>query len=285
MWDWSWLEGIYCINLRERGDRLVQLVDEVSRIGLVGKVFLYQPTRPSDNEWAAFSDLYKRAHGKTIVTTVTRGAFGCWQSHKAVMNHARAHGFKRILVLEDDVQFLPSFTPKKLQQLAQYRLPPGTDFVHLGYFPYTGVPVPPHLTDAPFGFYWFLKSVCTVAYIATTNGMQKILNAEIDVPLDIWMVKAANQIGVFPKVAWQRESPTDVEERWLNTDTTAIKEKGNVFYRNHLLFVDSLILIILPIIIFLLLAFICLRLQLLSQSIFHILAPNSGGGIYGRITV
>lgn len=245
-WDWSWVDQVYCINLRERPDRFLESEAEFHRVGLCQHVLYYRPDRPTDAEWQAYQCGLIASGRQDPVMTVTKGAFGCWQSHKAIAEHALKNGHETILVFEDDIHFLPSLSrdvaghdiPRIIQ-----KLPDEADFLHLGYFPYRGYPV----MGAPIGRLWRVKALCTVAYVATQKGIINLCRANYTLPLDFWMIKETNQFAIFPKVAWQRKSSTDVEELWLGCPTTAIKQFGNVFYRNNHTFVDTLMLIILPI--------------------------------------
>lgn len=265
-WDWSWLDRIYCINLRSRPDRLLESQSEFHRVGLCKRILYYRPERPTDEEWQTYQCSLIARGKQDSVMTVTKGAYGCWRSHQAVMEHALRNGYNHILVFEDDVTFLSNLTPtiaKEVLPNLVSRLPVGADFLHLGYFPYAGHPV-----SSGHAFrLWRVKALCTVAYIVTFRGMQRICGADYTIPLDFWMLKNSQQYAVFPKIAWQRKSSTDVEEQWLGCPTTAIKQFGNVFYRSTQSIVDTFMLIILPLVlitIFLLLIAFAIRQLLIS---------------------
>ena len=71
--------GVYVINLDRRTDRLAQITEELSRIGLPFKRFTGIDRKP--------------------------GILGCGLSHLAVLKEAKALGLKNILIFEDDFTF------------------------------------------------------------------------------------------------------------------------------------------------------------------------------------
>lgn len=58
----------------------------------------------------------------------TPGSWGCYRSHRQVLEQAAAAGQRRILVLEDDVSFAPDF----VQQLAVLEVPADAQQLYLG---------------------------------------------------------------------------------------------------------------------------------------------------------
>jgi GR25 family glycosyltransferase involved in LPS biosynthesis len=254
-WDWSWVDQVYCINLRYRVDRFLEAQCEFHRVGLCDKLLFYRPDRPTEQEWAKHQQHLTDTHNHDMIMTVTKGAYGCWQSHKAVTDHALKHGFKRILVFEDDIAFLSSLTKTVVQHDipdAIGDLPKDADFLHLGYFPIRGLPVI-HSGKSAFGKLWSVKALCTVAYVATLKGMHTIQDAEMSLPIDFWMIKHSSQYALYPKIAWQRKSATDIDELWLGCPSNYVKELGNYVYRNNHGMIDTLMLVLVPLVLVLLL--------------------------------
>lgn len=251
-WDWSCVDQVYCINLRDRLDRFVESMLEFHNVGLCDRIVYYRPERPSDQEWDDYQSWLKSSGKSDIFMTVTKGAYGCWKSHKTIAEHALQHGHKRILVFEDDVEFLsnlsPDFAAHTLPNLIE-DLPENAEFLHLGYFPFSGFPVIGFGGKSRFGQLWSVQAVCTVAYMATEKGMEKLRDANFTIPLDFWMIQNTHQYAAYPKIAWQRQSPTDVQEEWAGCSSTSIKEIGNKAYRNSQTPVDTFLIILLPIMI------------------------------------
>jgi glycosyl transferase, family 25 len=91
----SFFDAIYIINLPSRGDRRAEIAEQLARIGSridEGRVHLHSASRPESA--GAFP---------------TIGAHGCFLSHLSVLKRAEAEGRRRILILEDDVDFAPDF--------------------------------------------------------------------------------------------------------------------------------------------------------------------------------
>jgi len=226
-------------------------MQEFHAVGLCDRVLYYRPERPTDQEWDEYQAWLHKSGKADAMMTVTKGAYGCWKSHKIIAEHALANGFQRILVFEDDVEFLSNITPgfaaRDLPNLLE-DLPSDAEFLHLGYFPFSGFPVT-NCNKSRFGQLWRVQAVCTVAYVATVRGMECLRDAVFNIPLDFWMVQNTHQYAVYPKIAWQRPSPTDVQEEWAGCASTSIKEIGNTAYRNTQTPVDTFLIVLVPVLI------------------------------------
>ena len=91
-------DRIYVINLAHRADRRREMDAQLRRIGLSldhPAVVLFPASYPPDQ--GVFS---------------SRGARGCFESHLRVHQAIVADGIERALVLEDDADFVPAFTPR-----------------------------------------------------------------------------------------------------------------------------------------------------------------------------
>ena len=85
-------ERIYVLNLPDRTDRRAEMAGELARIGTGygdPRVRLFPAIRPDDP--AGFPSI---------------GARGCFLSHLALLREARDAGLGRILILEDDCDFM-----------------------------------------------------------------------------------------------------------------------------------------------------------------------------------
>jgi glycosyl transferase family 25 len=100
----SVFDAIYVINLPSRSDRRREMATQLSLIdaGLErGGVHLHEACRPAD------------AGGFPSI-----GTHGCFLSHLGVLKRARAEQRKRILILEDDVDFAADFSHRAARLLA-----------------------------------------------------------------------------------------------------------------------------------------------------------------------
>jgi hypothetical protein len=142
VFDWSFVDAIYCISLLERPDRLKRVVAEFHRVGLCRHVIFYRPRR----------------HPRDPI-------IGIWESHRAVARHACERGHERILVLEDDVRFTHALRPRKLRSIARamQALPADWQIFYLGHW----------ALQARFVRRDVLRtqSACTHAYIANGSAL------------------------------------------------------------------------------------------------------------------
>jgi glycosyl transferase, family 25 len=88
-------DAIYIINLPARTDRKAEMLEQLRSAGIDGsaaRVVFFEAVRPPD-----------AGEFPTI------GTRGCFLSHLGVLRAARAAGHARILVLEDDLNFVDDF--------------------------------------------------------------------------------------------------------------------------------------------------------------------------------
>lgn len=103
----DYFQQVYVINLPHRQDRRREMAEQLGRIGLdwdTPGVRLFAAVRPD---------------GAGEFPTV--GARGCFLSHLGVLRDALQHGYDRILIFEDDLNFGPDFDaqmPKVIDELS-----------------------------------------------------------------------------------------------------------------------------------------------------------------------
>jgi len=91
----EYFQQIYVINLPHRSDRRREMAEQLNKIGLSFEspnIQLYRAVRPETPEGFP-----------------TIGARGCFLSHLGVLRDACSRGYERILILEDDLNFVPDF--------------------------------------------------------------------------------------------------------------------------------------------------------------------------------
>jgi hypothetical protein len=224
---WSRFPMCVCICLRERTDRLEASTTEFHRVGLCGDIFYYRPTKP---------DL----HSVTALGFERPGAFGSWESHRAVARRAlnldvfaqaRARGdLPAIVVVEDDVQFLGDMTDNDLARIDQQvrGLPPDWDVLLLGHapMPVPGTCRPANIFKADWSV-WRVNSFMLHAYVLSENGARLLAGTpyhrytSVDVLvwgrgqppkehfLDDWLRQSANMYAVVPMIAVQADLASD----------------------------------------------------------------------------
>lgn len=91
----DYFDLVYLINLASRRDRRREMIAEFKRVGIEPEspqLVWFNAVRPDD-----------------AGPFPTLGAHGCFLSHLRVLEDAAAKGSRRILIMEDDLDFLPDF--------------------------------------------------------------------------------------------------------------------------------------------------------------------------------
>jgi hypothetical protein len=129
------LDGIYCINIQEQPKRFADVTALFHRQGLCGDVTFCRPRR------GRFSTL------------------AIWTSHREVAREALRRGQAKILVLEDDLNFLrPWGSILESIDKAEARLPAGWFALYVGHSPLQGYFVGPGIMR--------VSAATTHAYVA-----------------------------------------------------------------------------------------------------------------------
>ncbi|HVO83549.1 MAG TPA: hypothetical protein VMU60_03890 [Syntrophobacteria bacterium] len=190
--DWSFLDGAYCISLKIREDRAASAATQFHRVGLCRHVLFYRPIK----------------HPKSA-------KHGIWDSHRAVGEHARRRGCARTLIMEDDVLFSRRLRPHKVRALAQAldSLPPDWMIFFLGHWPLWAYFVRPDVLRT--------GSACAHAYIASSRLLQWLQDHPYGAPdvqkaprvvgagIDSAYARLAAAYALFPMIAIQSASQSD----------------------------------------------------------------------------
>lgn len=93
----DYFDAIYCINLDERMDRWEHCLKQFEKLGISDRVIRFSAIKPiKDSRWDRWTPWGNpRKYPR-------RGAVGCAESHKAIIQLAKARGLNNVLVLEDD---------------------------------------------------------------------------------------------------------------------------------------------------------------------------------------
>jgi hypothetical protein len=141
--DWSFIDGAYCIALKDRPDRAANAAREFHLLGLCQKVTFYRP------------ELHP-----------TNATTGVWESHRGIAKHALQQNLRMTLIFEDDVRFSRRVKPRTVRSVgrALARLPQDWMLFFLGHWPVRA---------------WFVRrnvlrtaSGCTHAYICSPALLQ-----------------------------------------------------------------------------------------------------------------
>jgi hypothetical protein len=189
--DWSFLDGTYCISLQSRDDRAASAAAQFHRLGLCDRMFFYRP----------------RKHP-------TRPVIGIWESHRAVALHALARGQRTVLILEDDALFGQRVRPPTVRAIAGAvrGLPPDWTIFYLGHMARWAYFVRPRVLR--------VSSTAAHAYIASSRLLEWLRDHPFGTPgiarvriagngLDSAYAKLPGAYAFFPLVATQSGSPSD----------------------------------------------------------------------------
>lgn len=94
-------DRVFIINLPSRPERRRETRGMLGRVG-------WDPDDPKVTWFPAIDP-------KTAVGFSSPGSRGCFLSHIAVLNIARSNGHDRVLVLEDDCEFVPAFLGRETE--------------------------------------------------------------------------------------------------------------------------------------------------------------------------
>ena len=189
--DWSFLDGAYCISLASRPDRMAEAAAEFHRVGLCRHVTFYRPSRHP-----------------------TSPAKGIWQSHAAVARHALRHGRGTVLIMEDDVAFPDPLTPATVRMVgaALPSLPPDWTIFFLGHWALWAYPVGRHVLR--------VSAACAHAYVASPRllaWLDRNPERRPEIPLarlagkgiDAAYARLPQTFAFFPMLAIQRPASSD----------------------------------------------------------------------------
>ncbi|MEY2481894.1 MAG: glycosyl transferase, family 25 [Verrucomicrobiota bacterium] len=151
------------------------------------------------------------------------GAYGCLQSHLAVVRQARALGWESILIMEDDVLFADGFHDEFQQRVRS--LPADWDMLSFGCLHYDPPdPVAPGLGRLRISFSTFMYAIRRTVYDAFI-----FLNQRERYPVDrnnLFLQKRFRCYCFMPHLAWVDDSYSDAQgvpsTHWYIRDSMAL---------------------------------------------------------------
>jgi hypothetical protein len=209
--DWSFLDGAYCISLRSREDRAASAAAELHRVGLCRRTSFYRPVKHP-----------------------TRASAGIWDSHRTVARQALASGQSAVLILEDDVLFSRYLRPRTVRAIgrALAKLPREWMIFYLGYWAFWAYFVRRNVLR--------LSAGCAHAYIAGPRLLRWLDEHPFGTPgvdrmrllgrgLDGAYARFDSAYAFFPMIAIQSASRSD-HGVYVSKNVTKVK---HLYTRNR----------------------------------------------------
>jgi GR25 family glycosyltransferase involved in LPS biosynthesis len=216
-WISEYVDKIFLINLEHRKDRLKESIHELDRVGIVNDMTIFPAVEHS------------------------LGIIGCTLSHYELVKHAKNKGYKNILIFEDDIEFhddvsifkntiQSAFDTIKEKKLDPHMLYLGGNATHTHPGHDNTIPYHEQVSDH---LYQLGGCKTTHAYIIFESMYDTIIETYDKIKwtpeefrgdkrmnIDFWYLSRIhhsrseyNVYGVYPALAGQRESHSDIMER------------------------------------------------------------------------
>lgn len=211
----KYFSGIFCINLRSRADRWEecrlefkkQKIKKVIRIdgvpGIPPGLKKYGNMGVSSNRGVKTSEEFNRNRLK--------GRIGCLMSHLKVIKKAKKEKLNRILILEDDVQFVPN-VQLRFDEIVP-RIPEEWQLLYLGG---NEKGKQQRVNDSVVKVSNMLMAHAIGIDSSVYDELIEMLSA-CSVPVDVYYAELQKKhlcFAVDPYLAWQRTSWSDGDQRF-----------------------------------------------------------------------
>lgn len=202
------LDHIYMINLLRRPERRKRMQNLFKELGIKAEIIDAVDGRTLNEsflkKWGVtpmteYSDPYHKR-------PMTMGEIGCFLSHYVVWQKVLKHGYKSVMVLEDDVRFEPFFRQKVNYVLAELTdLGIKWDLVYMGR---KRLVKSESLVEGSKFLVWAGYSYWTLGYILSQTGAEKLIGAMPLgklIPVDEFLPILSN---THPEERWAVQFPT-----------------------------------------------------------------------------
>jgi GR25 family glycosyltransferase involved in LPS biosynthesis len=180
---WNFFDGIYCINLYSRDDRMEKCEETFQRLKIPASFF--------------------RVHKHP-----TDGARGCYESHLSIIEKAYYSGYKNVLIFEDDVVESPHFSNEAIRNAINF-MQNNMDW-EIFYFG--------HQPDIFYSSSEIIsenvmktQSTLTHAYAISRKFMKKMLKRPyVGKPIDKIYLENNASYALYPMAFYQDDSQSDI---------------------------------------------------------------------------
>ena len=199
----------YVISLPERTDRRKRMEVSLKNRNIE---FEYWNALKLDNK-------VKEYQGRRFNPNDKLGSPGCYMSHITLLSYIQKQGLDGVLVMEDDIYNMAINAKEKIFTALEYA-PKDCDMIYFEYI----LPDKKSLSRHNFMFHK-IKGVLwgTACYYITAKGIELALKADdkyklnrsVNKHLDIFygerIHKLGNSYALYPKLCFQSESPTSIQ--------------------------------------------------------------------------
>ena len=212
----DYFDKIICINLDRRPDRWREVQEQFKKAEIKAERFSAVDGNP--RRWAHVKDAVEGKGINDIKPESFGGVAGCIASHTDIWKAAKAQGWKNVLIIEDDCDFVHELQQRFTERINE--VPQDWDLLYFGGVHETrgGKYVPKEVS----------KHIVTCERMITTT-CYAIKNTVYDLSLDIVLEKApwfhtaidgylaayiqpkCKAFAFHPPLAWQRKSYSDIQ--------------------------------------------------------------------------
>ena len=191
-------DHVYFINLDSRTDRLDHIQDQLHQLDISATRVAGVKTEEIDN-----------------LSTISLGQLGCLLSHRFILEDARNHSYKSVLILEDDIVF----KSPEISDLETYmsNLPKDWDMLYLCGNNYSGLS---KVTENIFRTFGTLSTAAYAVNSKIYDQLLSILSVESPKkPIDSYYLDQHPHIKAYvcvPSLAFQRPDFSDIEHRFVD---------------------------------------------------------------------
>lgn len=205
----QYFDKIYCINLKSRPDRWAESLAEFERHN-IKNVQRIEGVQINPSEIIRYGNMGVRPDSQNSQSRIC-GRIGCLLSHLKIIKIAKQHQLSNVLILEDDIQFASNF-----QQLFESVISEIPNPWALLYFGGNEKGIQEQISERIRKIDYMLMAHA----VGIHQSMFDILIETISycqLPVDVYYAQFQNKFPcytVFPYLAWQRASFSDIEQRF-----------------------------------------------------------------------
>lgn len=206
-----YFDKIYCINLENRNDRWTDCENEFRKQD-IRNVIQFKAVDGISANGESFGKM--GVEGNDLISSEKRlRRFGCLLSHLNVIMDAKSNNYSKILLLEDDVQFIDQV--KNKFDFIEKDIPPGWSLLYFGGNEKQKSRVT-KINDNVVQVYHMLMAHavgidCNI-YDVLINELSKYA-----LPVDVYYTEIQKRYACYafsPFLAWQRAGWSDIEQRF-----------------------------------------------------------------------